>query len=135
LQPLVSRLGNIVIDDTYNANSASLKAGLDVLAKFTGKPWLVLGAFGELGPDSPKMHEEMGTLIKASGVVRLFAVGADSKNTVQAFGKGATFFEKQQDLIDALKQELKGDETILIKGSRAQHMENVAAALVDNFRN
>ena len=31
LQPLVSRLGNIVIDDTYNANSASLKAGLDVL--------------------------------------------------------------------------------------------------------
>jgi len=135
LQSLVSRLGNIVIDDTYNANSASLKAGLDVLANYTGKPWLVLGAFGELGPDSPKMHEEMGALIKASGVVRLLAVGADSKNTVQAFGIGATFFEKQQDLIDALKQELKGDETILIKGSRAQHMENVAAALVDNFRN
>ncbi|MDD1637171.1 MAG: UDP-N-acetylmuramoyl-tripeptide--D-alanyl-D-alanine ligase [Methylococcaceae bacterium] len=135
LQPLVSRLGNIVIDDTYNANSASLKAGLDVLANFRGKPWLVLGAFGELGPDSPKMHEEMGVLIKASGVVRLLAVGADSKNTVQAFGIGATFFEKQQDLIDVLKQELKGDETILIKGSRAQHMENVAAALVDNFRN
>ncbi|MDD5268622.1 MAG: UDP-N-acetylmuramoyl-tripeptide--D-alanyl-D-alanine ligase [Methylococcales bacterium] len=135
LQPLVSRLGNIVIDDTYNANSASLKAGLDVLANFSGKPWLVLGAFGELGPDSPKIHEQMGAFIKASGVVRLLAVGADSKKTVQAFGKGATFFEKQQDLIDVLKQELEGDETILIKGSRAQHMENVAAALVDNFRN
>lgn len=135
LQPLVSRLGNIVIDDTYNANSASLEAGLDVLANFSGKPWLVLGAFGELGPDSPKIHEQMGAFIKASGVVRLLAVGADSKNTVQAFGKGATFFEKQQDLIDVLKQELEGDETILIKGSRAQHMENVAAALVDNFRN
>jgi UDP-N-acetylmuramoyl-tripeptide--D-alanyl-D-alanine ligase len=135
MQPLVGRLGNIVIDDTYNANSASLKAGLDVLANFTGKQWLVLGAFGELGPDSSKMHEEIGALIKASGVVRLLAVGADSKNTVQAFGNGATFFEKQQDLIDALNQELKGDEIILIKGSRAQHMENVAAALVDNFRN
>ncbi len=135
LQPLVGRLGNIVIDDTYNANSASLKAGLDVLANFTGKQWLVLGAFGELGSDSSKMHEEIGALIKASGVVRLLAVGADSKSTVQAFGNGATFFEKQQDLIDALNQELKGDETILIKGSRAQHMENVAAALVDNFRN
>jgi nitroreductase len=34
-----------------------------------------------------------------------------------------------------LKEELQGDETILIKGSRAQHMENVAAALVENFRN
>jgi UDP-N-acetylmuramoyl-tripeptide--D-alanyl-D-alanine ligase len=135
LQPLVSRLGNIIIDDTYNANSSSLKAGLDVLANIRGKPWLVLGAFGELGPDSPKMHKEIGALIKASGVVRLLAVGADSKNTVQAFGKGATFFETQQDLIDVLKQELKGDETILIKGSRVQRMENVAAALVDNFRN
>lgn len=135
LQPLVSRLGNIVIDDTYNANSASLTAGLDVLANFTGKPWLVFGAFGELGPDSPKIHEEMGVFIKAKGVVRLLAVGEDSKNTVKAFGDGATFFEKQQDLIDALKQELKGDETILIKGSRVQHMENVAAALVENFRN
>ena len=135
LQPLVSRLGNIVIDDTYNANAASLKAGLDVLATRTGKSWLVLGAFGELGPESQKMHEEIGGLIKASGVTRLLAVGSDARNTARAFGTGATFFETQQDLIDVLKKELKGDETILVKGSRAQHMENVVAALVDNFRN
>lgn len=135
LQPLVSRLGSIVIDDTYNANSASLKAGLEVLTQCQGEPWLVLGAFGELGPNSAKMHEEIGGLIKASGVVRLLAVGSDAQNTVRAFGKGAIFFETQPDLIAMLQQELKGDETILIKGSRAQRMENVAAALVENFRN
>ncbi len=134
LQPLMSRLGNLIIDDTYNANSSSLKAGLDVLVNFKSKQVLVLGAFGELGPDSPKIHEEMSGLIKSSGVEWLLAVGEDAKKTVQAFGKGATFYENQQDLIDALKKELKGDETILIKGSRAQRMENVAAALVDNFR-
>jgi len=134
LQPLVSRLGNIVIDDTYNANSASLKAGLDVLANCDGKRWLVLGAFGELGPDSPKIHEQMGELIKSSGVVRLLAVGSDAGNTVKVFGEGATFFDTQHDLIEMLKQELKGDEAILIKGSRAQRMENVVAALVENFR-
>jgi len=134
LQPLVSRLGNIVIDDTYNANSASLKAGLDVLANCDGKRWLVLGAFGELGPDSPKIHEHMGELIKSSGVVRLLAVGSDAGNTVKVFGEGATFFDTQNDLIEMLKQELKGDEAILIKGSRAQRMENVVAALVENFR-
>ncbi len=134
LQPLVSRLGNIVIDDTYNANSASLKAGLDVLANCDGKRWLVLGAFGELGPDSPKIHEQMGELIKSSGVVRLLAVGSDAGNTVKVFGEGATFFDTQNDLIEMLKQELKGDEAILIKGSRAQRMENVVAALVENFR-
>jgi len=134
LQPLVSRLGNIVIDDTYNANSASLKAGLDVLAGCEGKHWLVLGAFGELGPESPKIHEQMGELIKSSGVVRLLAIGSDARNTVKIFGKGAAFFDTQNDLIEALKQELKGDEAILVKGSRAQRMENVVAALVENFR-
>ncbi len=134
LQPLVSRLGNIVIDDTYNANSASLKAGLDVLSNCDGRRWLVLGAFGELGPESPKIHEQMGELIKSSGVVRLLAVGADALNTVKAFGEGATFFDSQNDLIEVLKQELKGDEVILVKGSRAQRMENVVAALVENFR-
>jgi UDP-N-acetylmuramoyl-tripeptide--D-alanyl-D-alanine ligase len=134
LQPLVSRLGNIVIDDTYNANSASLKAGLDVLANCTGKLWLVLGAFGELGPESPRIHEEMGELIKSSGVVRLLAIGSDARNTVKIFGKGATFFDTQNELIEVLKQELEGDEAILVKGSRAQRMENVVAALVENFR-
>ncbi|MDO9269664.1 MAG: UDP-N-acetylmuramoyl-tripeptide--D-alanyl-D-alanine ligase [Methylobacter sp.] len=134
LQPLVSRLGNIVIDDTYNANSASLKAGLDVLANCDGKRWLVLGAFGEQGSESPKIHEQMGELIKSCGVVRLLAVGSDARNTVKVFGEGATFFDSQNDLIEVLKQELKGDEAILIKGSRAQRMENVAAALVENFR-
>lgn len=135
LQPLVSRTGAIIINDTYNANSSSLKVALDVLANINGKSWLVLGAFGELGPNSPKMHKELGALIKSSSVERLMAVGADCKNTVEAFGEGATYFEQQQDLITALKQELKGDETILVKGSRAQHMETVVAALVDDFRN
>jgi UDP-N-acetylmuramoyl-tripeptide--D-alanyl-D-alanine ligase len=134
LQPLVGRKGNIVIDDTYNANSASLKAGLDVLTGLGGEPWLVLGAFAELGPESPKIHEEMGELIKSSCVVRLLAIGSDAKKTVEAFGKGATFFATQEELIASLQQELKGNETILIKGSRMRRMENVAAALVDNFR-
>jgi UDP-N-acetylmuramoyl-tripeptide--D-alanyl-D-alanine ligase len=134
LQPLISRLGNIVIDDTYNANADSLKAGLAVLADCSTKPWLILGAFGELGEDSVKIHSEIGELIKASGVQRLFAMGEDARHTVQAYGEGASFFDSQDDLIALLKQELKGDETLLIKGSRARRMENVAAALIDNFR-
>jgi UDP-N-acetylmuramoyl-tripeptide--D-alanyl-D-alanine ligase len=132
LQPVVSRLGNLVIDDTYNANSASLAVGLDVLASCSGKPWLVLGAFGELGPQSAKMHKDMGYLIKDKGVVRLLAVGADAKNTVHGFGEGGQFFETQADLLDVLQQDLSGNETILVKGSRAQRMENIVAALVES---
>jgi UDP-N-acetylmuramoyl-tripeptide--D-alanyl-D-alanine ligase len=135
LQPLVSWKGAVIIDDTYNANSESLKAALDVLVNFKSELWVILGAFGELGSNSPTIHQEMGELIKSSRVVRLMAVGADCKNTVEAFGIGATYFETQQALITALKQELKGNETVLIKGSRAQRMETVVAALVDDFRN
>jgi UDP-N-acetylmuramoyl-tripeptide--D-alanyl-D-alanine ligase len=134
MQPLVGRLGNIIIDDTYNANATSLKAGLDVLVNCKGKHWVVLGAFGELGPDSPKLHEEIGELISSKGVVRLLALGSDAKNTVRSFGKGATFFDSQDELINTLKTELQGDEVILIKGSRVQQMEKVVAALVENFR-
>jgi len=134
LQPWVGRKGNIVIDDTYNANSGSLKAGLDVLTGVGQKPWLVLGAFAELGPESLSMHRDMGELIKSSGVVRLLATGSDARATVEAFGKGASFYETQDALIGALEQELTGDETILVKGSRMRRMENVAAALVENFR-
>ena len=135
MQPLVGHLGSTVIDDTYNANSDSLKVGLDVLSQLEGRHWLVLGAFGELGPQSAKIHKGIAEVIKSSGVSRIFTVGADTKKTVQAFGLGATYYEKQEDLIAELKQEIRGDEVILIKGSRAQRMENVAAALVENFRN
>lgn len=134
LQPLVGREGNIVIDDTYNANSASLKAGLDVLVECGGEPWVVLGAFGELGPESAEIHREMGEAMKTIGVKRLFATGSDARNTVQSFGEGGIFYETQDELTEALKREMNGHETLLVKGSRAQRMERVVGAIVENYR-
>ncbi|WP_404358223.1 UDP-N-acetylmuramoyl-tripeptide--D-alanyl-D-alanine ligase [Methylotuvimicrobium sp. KM1] len=134
LQPLVGRQGNIVIDDTYNANSASLKAGLDVLIECGGEPWVVLGAFGELGPESAEIHREMGEDMKAIGVKRLFATGSDARNTVQSFGEGGIFYETQDELTEALKREMNGHETLLVKGSRTQRMERVVGAIVENYR-
>ncbi|PKM38097.1 MAG: UDP-N-acetylmuramoylalanyl-D-glutamate--2,6-diaminopimelate ligase [Gammaproteobacteria bacterium HGW-Gammaproteobacteria-10] len=134
LQPLVGRQGNIVIDDTYNANSASLKAGLDVLIECGGEPWVVLGAFGELGPESAEIHREMGESMKTIGVKRLFATGSDARNTVQSFGEGGIFYETQDELTEALKREMNGHETLLVKGSRAQRMERVVGAIVENYR-
>jgi UDP-N-acetylmuramoyl-tripeptide--D-alanyl-D-alanine ligase len=134
LQPLQGRLGNIVIDDTYNANPSSLKAALDVLLTCEGEPWVVIGAFGELGKDSKKAHEQMGEMIKSTRAARLLAIGSEAENMVRVFGKGATFFASQADLIDTLNSELKGHEAVLVKGSRTQRMEQVVAALVENFR-
>ncbi|MGR9114173.1 MAG: UDP-N-acetylmuramoyl-tripeptide--D-alanyl-D-alanine ligase [Gammaproteobacteria bacterium] len=134
LQPLLSRFGNIVIDDTYNANAASLKAGLDVLVDCPGEPWVVLGAFGELGGESARIHGEIGSLIKTKGIKKLLATGALARHAVDSFGEGAIFFETQQALIDALIQGLTGCETLLVKGSRSQRMEQVVDAIVENYR-
>lgn len=134
MQPIVGRKGNIVIDDTYNANPASLKAALDAVGQSPQPVWLVLGAFGELGADSPAIHAELGEMIKASPVKQLFATGALAKHTVEAFGEGGQFFDSQTALIDTLNRAISGTEILLIKGSRAQKMEQVVAALVDNFR-
>ena len=134
MQTLLGKKGNIVIDDTYNANPSSLKAALDSVKKAQQPIWLALGAFGELGSDSANIHTEMGAMIKALSVERLFATGELARNTVAAFGENGRFFDQQAELIDALEKAVTGQEIILIKGSRSQKMENVAAALVDNFR-
>ena len=134
MQALLGRKGNIVIDDSYNANPASLKAALDAVAHCQQPVWLALGAFGELGSDSPALHAQMGEMIKAMPVQRLFATGELAKHTVDSFGENSQFFDSQEQLINTLDQVITGKEIILIKGSRAQKMENVAAALVDNFR-
>lgn len=130
LQPLCGPLGNRIIDDTYNANASSLKVGLDVLMECGGVPWLVLGAFGELGSDSEALHADIGRLIKASGVERVWATGDHARFAVDSFGAGAAFFPAQADLIAAVRQALHSEASILVKGSRAQHMEHVVAALI-----
>ncbi len=131
LQLLRGQKGCTIINDTYNANTASLKAALDVLKKCDGEHWIVLGAFGELGENTEQLHFEMGETLKNVGVKRLFAVGELTKKTVAAFGGNAQHFASQTELLSALMQELTGNETILIKGSRSQRMENITTALVE----
>jgi UDP-N-acetylmuramoyl-tripeptide--D-alanyl-D-alanine ligase len=131
LQLLRGRSGCSIINDTYNANTASLKAALDVLAKCDGEHWVILGAFGELGEDTETLHFEMGETLKNNGVKRLFAVGELTKQTVSAFGENAQHFASQTKLLEAVAPLLTGNETILIKGSRSQRMENITTVLVE----
>ncbi|MBT3811384.1 MAG: UDP-N-acetylmuramoyl-tripeptide--D-alanyl-D-alanine ligase, partial [Gammaproteobacteria bacterium] len=131
LQLFASDSGIKLINDTYNANPASLAVALEVLKQYPGEKWLALGAFGELGADSERIHSEMGRDIKNAGVQRLFATGAMAENTVQAFGVGAEYFAAQDDLIKSVKEQITPEQTLLVKGSRAQKMEVVVNALLN----
>ena len=121
--------GWIVIDDTYNANPASLYAALQVLATQNGEPWLVMGDMKELGNDSRKMHAELGDAARSFGVRRLFALGEASTAAVDAFGANAEHFNSRDGLIEALRAELKPGIACLVKGSRSMGMEHVVRAI------
>jgi UDP-N-acetylmuramoyl-tripeptide--D-alanyl-D-alanine ligase len=121
--------GWTVIDDTYNANPASLYAALQVLATENGEPWLVMGDMKELGADSRKMHAELGDAARSLGVKRLFALGEASTAAVDAFGDRALHFSSRDSLIEALRQELRPGVACLVKGSRSMGMEHVVNAI------
>ncbi len=128
-----SNAGWTVIDDTYNANPASLYAALQVLAKQSGELWLVLGDMNELGEDSRKMHAELGDAARSLGVKRLFALGDASTATVDAFGDMAVHFSSRVGLIEALRSQLKPGVACLVKGSRSMGMEQVVVAISDEY--
>ena len=130
LQRKPARLGATVIDDTYNANPASLRAAIAVLAQATGKRMLVLGDMGELGENAAAFHAEIGVAARQSGIEKLFALGELSRNAVREFGSGAQHFESIEDLQNALDAELGADTTVLVKGSRSMKMERVVKYLV-----
>ncbi|SEO74714.1 UDP-N-acetylmuramoyl-tripeptide--D-alanyl-D-alanine ligase [Aquisalimonas asiatica] len=123
------RAGSELLDDTYNANPASLAAGLDVLAEADAPRWLILGDMGELGPDAEQLHAEAGRQALAAGVTRLLAVGPLSAAAVEAFGTGAEHFRDRDALVASARQALTGGVTVLIKGSRSMGMEAVVRAL------
>ena len=119
-----------MIDDTYNANPASLYSALQVLTAMKGEPWLVLGDMKELGTDSSKMHREVGEAARVMGVRRLFVTGPMSQHMVDLFGPGAIHFESRDELVAALCRELHPGVNCLVKGSRSMGMEAVVQAVV-----
>ena len=123
-----------IIDDTYNANPVSLRAGLGVLGAKPAPRWLVLGDMGELGSGGAALHAGAGRDAKRHGVERLLVTGELSREAARAFGEGAACFEDCAALADRLRDELPAGATVLVKGSRSMAMERVVEALVGEGR-
>lgn len=117
--------GAVVIDDTYNANPASMHAALEVLAQAEGKRIFVLGDMGELGDDAAQFHHEIGIAARELGIERMFALGAMSAGAVSEFGAGAQHFADIEALQTVLEKEMDAQTTVLVKGSRFMKMERV----------
>jgi UDP-N-acetylmuramoyl-tripeptide--D-alanyl-D-alanine ligase len=141
VKPVPGRLNMIrcesgwtVIDDTYNANPASLYSALQVLANMQGTAWLVLGDMKELGENSRKLHAEVGDAARSLGVSKVFTIGEMSEFTAIAFGEGATHFQDRDSLVGAVGSELRSGIICLVKGSRSMGMETVVEAITQTPR-
>ncbi|MFC3873375.1 UDP-N-acetylmuramoyl-tripeptide--D-alanyl-D-alanine ligase [Neisseria musculi] len=124
--------GTTVLDDTYNANPDSMKAALDVLARFPAPRVFVMGDIGELGDsEAAAMHAEVGAYARDKGIESAYFVGGYSAAAAEAFGGNGLWFAGKTLLIESLAHNLPPGANVLVKGSRFMKMEEVAEALLE----
>ena len=137
VEPVAGRLsvrrsagGASIIDDCYNANPGSVRAAIDLLAACPGQRVLLLGAMRELGPDSERLHREVGAYAADCGLDALWGVGPELAATVEAFGRGGRWFADLDAACTAIAGAFADGSTVLVKGSRSAHMEQLLPALL-----
>jgi UDP-N-acetylmuramoyl-tripeptide--D-alanyl-D-alanine ligase len=119
------------IDDAYNANPDSMKAGLTALAKLQnrGRRIAVLGRMGELGPHAIEGHHSVGRHAALAGIHAIFTVGDEAaliSQAAEAAGlKESQNFPTHEACAAHLKALLQPGDVVLIKGSRSAGMEKV----------
>jgi len=117
--------GIVLVNDCYNANPVSMRAALDHLASLEAERSVaVLGEMGELGPESPSFHREVGEHARAAGIDFVLGVGApardyDPDELVADPGEAA----------ELLAARLEPGDAVLVKGSRSARLEAVAEQL------
>lgn len=121
--------GVTVIDDSYNASPASMKAGIDVLSaiQVKGKRVAVLADMLELGPDSKTYHQEVGAYLRENPVTHLVLFGELAKS----IGEGAStrtelqiiHFQEKEKMNEYLESLLQEGDAVLFKGSRGMKLD------------
>jgi UDP-N-acetylmuramoyl-tripeptide--D-alanyl-D-alanine ligase len=128
-----------LLDESYNANPASMKASIALLAQLPvggrGRRIVVLGDMLELGPTGPKMHAEIADAIDENAIDLVFCSGPLMHHLWEALPKNkrgqyaSTSAELQPRIVD----ELRAGDTVMIKGSLGSRMGPIVTALKSRF--
>ena len=126
--------GATLIDDSYNANPDSAQQAVNVLARYDGTRYLVLGDMAELGKDEESLHARVGAYARSRGLDGLWTAGTLSMHAQNAFQGmkplAGSHCTDQTSLINELKPMLEAGVTVLVKGSRSARMERVVKGLM-----
>jgi UDP-N-acetylmuramoyl-tripeptide--D-alanyl-D-alanine ligase len=130
--------GACLIDDTYNANPASVAAALKTLQGLKGecKSTVILGDMLELGDEAERYHEEIGRAVVETGVGKAYLRGDFARSTAKgALKRGMKGDQVLVDLsteetVAHLKACLRTGDWVLVKGSRKMKMEEIVQAIL-----
>ena len=124
-----------ILDDSYNANPAAMRAALDTAAAHQGTSRLVvvLGDMLELGGITESAHADLGREVAKRGVAEFVGLGPHMKLAVEA-AREAGLAEAQhaatfEDTVAHALKRIEGGDVVLIKGSRGMRIERVLDAL------
>jgi UDP-N-acetylmuramoyl-tripeptide--D-alanyl-D-alanine ligase len=141
LEPIARGSRGLVINDTYNANPQSLEVALRILARLSkdegqGRRGIaVIGDMGELGDATEEAHRDAGRLAASLDIDRLYAVGSHAGLVAEgalAGGMPAARVESDESwetIGERVLAELRQDDQVLVKGSRAMRMERIVDLL------
>ena len=126
----------VVIDDSYNASPASVRAALEVLGAADvelGRRIAVLGDMLELGPGAEQLHEELAVDVASNGVAHVFTAGPHMRHLFEALPRNlqANHAETAADLLPSVTRFVKPGDVVLVKGSFASAMGQVVEGLLD----
>jgi UDP-N-acetylmuramoyl-tripeptide--D-alanyl-D-alanine ligase len=125
-----------ILDDTYNANPASVKAALETAAAHRGPSRfvVVLGDMLELGAMAEEAHRDVGRQVMAAGADELVGMGKNARWVVEAARESGLVLAQHtttfEDTVAHLLKRMTPGDLVLVKGSRGMRMERVADALV-----
>jgi UDP-N-acetylmuramoyl-tripeptide--D-alanyl-D-alanine ligase len=128
-----------LIDESYNANPASMRAALATLGQIEpgtrGRRIAVLGDMLELGAAGPALHRELVEPIQASGVDLVFAAGPLMKNLFGALPRDrqGAYADTAAEIEDAVSGAVRAGDVVMVKGSNGIRMGRIVKALNDRY--
>jgi UDP-N-acetylmuramoyl-tripeptide--D-alanyl-D-alanine ligase len=127
--------GVIMLNDAYNANPDSMRAGIDALVAIGADPDVVrtiavLGEMKELGADAEREHRGVGLYAAEAGVDRVLVVGDAASAIADGAGKRSVRLADNAAAIAWLRAELAAGDAVLVKASNGARLYDVAEALL-----
>jgi UDP-N-acetylmuramoyl-tripeptide--D-alanyl-D-alanine ligase len=128
-----------LIDETYNANPASMAAALNVLGQAVvgphGRRIAVLGDMLELGPTGPALHRGLNEAVKANRIDLVYCCGPLMRNLWDALspGKRGGYADSSAGLETQLIAAIRSGDAIMVKGSLGSKMNTIVNALEKRF--